>query len=55
MTEQQADVERRLSELRATLHHHNYCYHVLDTPEIADAEYDQLFDELLSLRAHTHT
>lgn len=51
MTEQQADVERRLSELRATLHHHNHCYHVLDTPEIADAEYDQLFDELLSLES----
>ena len=39
------------SELRTTLHHHNHCYHVLDAPEIADAEYDGLFDELLSLEA----
>ncbi len=51
MTGQHADVERRLSELRGILHHHNHCYHVLDTPEIADAEYDRLFDELLSLEA----
>ena len=51
MTEQNIDVERRLFELRASLHHHNHCYHVLDTPEIADAEYDALFDELLRLEA----
>ena len=51
MTSQQTDVEVRLSRLRASLHHHNHCYHVLDAPEIADAEYDALFDELLSLEA----
>ncbi|MGD8415836.1 MAG: NAD-dependent DNA ligase LigA [Pseudomonadales bacterium] len=45
------NVEARLEELRALIHHHNYRYHVLDDPEIADAEYDALFDELLALEA----
>lgn len=41
----------RLSQLRELIHHHNYRYHVLDEPELADAEYDALFDELLALEA----
>jgi len=36
----------RAEQLRELLHHHNYRYHVLDDPDIADAEYDRLFDEL---------
>jgi DNA ligase (NAD+) len=36
----------RIEELRTLLHHHNHRYHVLDEPEISDAEYDRLFDEL---------
>ena len=51
MSSQQVDVEEQLSSLRARLHYHNHCYHVLDAPEIADAEYDALFDQLLSLEA----
>lgn len=42
-------VEQKLDELRDRLNHHIHQYHVLDQPEIADAEYDQLFDELLQL------
>ena len=42
-------VRDRVDELRALLHHHNHRYHVLDEPEIPDAEYDQLFDELKRL------
>jgi DNA ligase (NAD+) len=29
--------------------HHNYRYYVLDAPEVSDAEFDLLFDELLRL------
>jgi DNA ligase (NAD+) len=43
------DVQARLDELRAELNHHLYRYHVLDDPEIADAEYDRLYDELKAL------
>ena len=42
-------VQARLDALRAQLDHHNHCYHVLDAPEIADAEFDALFDELIVL------
>jgi DNA ligase (NAD+) len=42
-------VRERVDELRALLHHHNHRYHVLDEPEIPDAEYDRLFDELKQL------
>jgi DNA ligase (NAD+) len=38
--------EQRAEELRALLSHHNHLYYVLDDPEIGDAEYDALLDEL---------
>ena len=40
-----------MDALRAQLDHHDHRYHVLDAPEIADAEYDALFDQLLALEA----
>jgi DNA ligase (NAD+) len=43
------DVQARLDELRETVDHHLYRYHVLDDPEISDAEFDRLFDELKAL------
>jgi DNA ligase (NAD+) len=43
------DVQARLDELRAELNHHLYRYHVLDDPEISDAEYDRLYDQLKAL------
>ncbi len=43
-------------DLRARLNHANYCYYVLDQPEIADAEYDKLLRELTDLEtAHPGT
>ncbi len=39
----------RAEQLRRELNHHNYCYYVLDDPEIPDAEYDRLMRELQSL------
>jgi DNA ligase (NAD+) len=41
--------ERRAAELRESLDYHLYRYHVLDEPEISDAEYDRLYDELVAL------
>jgi DNA ligase (NAD+) len=41
--------QKRATELRKLLEHHLYRYHVLDDPEISDAEYDRLFDELVAL------
>ncbi len=39
----------RIQELRERINYHNYRYYVLDNPEISDAEYDRLFDELVEL------
>ncbi|HBZ01492.1 MAG TPA: DNA ligase (NAD(+)) LigA [candidate division Zixibacteria bacterium] len=43
--------KKRAQELREQLEHHNYLYYVLDKPEISDADYDDLFDELSRLEA----
>ena len=48
-TRTQRNVQKRLDELRETVNHHLYRYHVLDEPEIPDAEFDRLFDELQAL------
>jgi DNA ligase (NAD+) len=45
------EAERQIEQLRQQLHHHNYRYHVLDDPEITDAEYDQLMRRLQELEA----
>jgi DNA ligase (NAD+) len=39
----------RAAELREVLDYHLYRYHVLDDPEITDAEYDAIYDELVRL------
>ena len=44
-------VKQRIEELRETLNHHNYRYYVLDSPEISDAEYDELMQELRQLES----
>jgi DNA ligase (NAD+) len=41
--------EQRAAELREALDYHLYRYHVLDDPEISDAEFDRLYDELVAL------
>src|SRR3990172_1962371 len=39
----------RVEELRKRIHRHDYLYYVLARPEISDAEYDKLFNELKRL------
>jgi len=46
-----AEAARRVEELRELIHRHDYLYHVLNRPEISDAEYDRLFGELKELEA----
>ena len=45
------DPTRRIQELRKTINYHNNRYYVLDSPEITDAEYDQLMQELRQLES----
>ena len=42
-------VQKRIEDLRKLVDYHLYRYHVLDEPEISDAEFDKLWDELLEL------
>jgi DNA ligase (NAD+) len=49
MSSKTKTVEARIVELRDQVDYHLYRYHVLDEPEIPDAEFDQLWDELLEL------
>ena len=43
--------QKEIEHLKEQLQHHNYLYHVLDTPEIPDSEYDRLFLRLQTLEA----
>ncbi len=40
---------KKIDSLRDELRHHEYQYHVLDSPEISDAEYDVMMRELRAL------
>ncbi|MDP7355144.1 MAG: NAD-dependent DNA ligase LigA [Desulfobacterales bacterium] len=44
-----ADIVKRVENLRDNLHRHNYRYYVLDDPEISDGEYDRMMRELIRL------
>ncbi len=44
-----ATIENQINQLRTQLRHHEYLYHVLDAPEVPDAEYDRLMRELREL------
>ena len=43
------DLTQRAATLRQALNYHGYLYHVLDAPQISDAEYDALLNELRRL------
>ncbi|RLF41012.1 MAG: DNA ligase (NAD(+)) LigA [Thermoplasmata archaeon] len=46
---QREEVKKRIEELRKEIRHHDYLYYVLNKPEISDAEYDRLMEELKRL------
>lgn len=46
---ERAEAKLRVEELRSEIEHHRYRYHMLDDPEVADAEYDELMRELREL------
>jgi DNA ligase (NAD+) len=46
-----ATIRKKVDALRKKIRHHNYRYHVLDDPELPDAEYDRLFRELQEFEA----
>ncbi len=45
------EIQREIEGLRERIWDHNYLYHVLDRPEISDAEYDSLFRQLQKLES----
>ena len=44
-------IQEQLSRLRNALRHNEYLYHVLDAPEIPDAEYDKLMQQLREIES----
>ena len=51
MAEQSVDIRSRIEELRDLVRYHGRKYYIEDAPEISDAEYDALYNELESLEA----
>jgi DNA ligase (NAD+) len=45
------DVQQRLEDLRREVRRHEHLYHVLDQPELTDAQYDALYRDLATLEA----
>jgi len=45
------DAEKKIEALRNKIRHHEYRYYALDDPEISDAEFDQLMNELIKVEA----
>ena len=45
------DLEKKIESLREKIRHHEYLYYVLDSPEISDAEFDKLMQQLKDLEA----
>jgi DNA ligase (NAD+) len=46
-----AALEKKIESLREKIRHHEHLYYVLDNPEITDAEFDALMNELKRLEA----
>src|SRR5687767_12248132 len=48
-TDHKEQVKIRIAQLTEEINRHRELYHTLDTPEISDAAYDSLFEELETL------
>jgi len=44
-------LDKKIEALREKIRHHEYCYYVLDDPELSDADFDKLMNELKRLEA----
>src|SRR5258706_14837038 len=44
-------IQKKIEVLREKIRHHEYRYYVLDDPEISDADFDKLMNELKRLEA----
>src|SRR5277367_5132351 len=45
------DITKKIEALREQIRHHEYRYYALDDPEISDAEFDKLMQQLKDLEA----
>src|SRR6266849_7620388 len=45
------DIDKKIETLREKVRYHEYRYYVLDDPEISDAEFDKLMEQLKRLEA----
>src|SRR3979411_703675 len=45
------NIQKKIEALREKIRHHEYRYYVLDAPEISDADFDNLMNELKRLEA----
>src|SRR5882762_10978892 len=51
MATRKADIRRDVDALREKIRHHEHRYYVLDDPEISDAEFDKLLNQLKKIEA----
>ncbi|HEV3317968.1 MAG TPA: NAD-dependent DNA ligase LigA, partial [Candidatus Angelobacter sp.] len=51
MAARPTDIENKIEKLREQIRRHEYLYYVIDTPEISDAEFDRLMQQLKQLEA----
>ena len=51
MVHSNKDIQKKIESLREKIRHHEYLYYVVDNPEISDAEFDKLMQQLKDLEA----
>ena len=49
MSDHDPRIRDKIERLRDEINRHNHAYYIQDSPEVSDAEYDRLFDELAAL------